>query len=140
MRISARCDYACRALLEFSLDWPNEKPLQLKVISKNQNIPERYLVQIISQLKRAGLVDSIRGPAGGYVLKKEPSQIKIVDIIKEICGPLVPVAHSVKESQSVFNNIWTEVEGAIEKTISKVTFDDICKRIRGKEDALFYMI
>ncbi|MGB3241335.1 MAG: Rrf2 family transcriptional regulator, partial [Candidatus Omnitrophota bacterium] len=61
MRISARCDYACRALLELSLHWPNEAPVHIQQISENQKIPERYLVQILIQLKRLGLVTSSRG-------------------------------------------------------------------------------
>ena len=65
MRISARCDYACKALLELTLHWPSKEPLQLHTISENQGISTKYLVHILIQLKRMGLIESIRGKQGG---------------------------------------------------------------------------
>jgi Rrf2 family protein len=140
MRISAKIDYACKAILELAINWPNDEPVQLKVISKNQDIPMRYLVQILIQLKGMGLVDSIRGKEGGYNLTKAPAEITLGEVIRGIGGPLLPVANTIKKRESVFERIWDEVEGAIGMVLDKVTFEDICKKVVDGEKALFYSI
>ncbi len=93
MRISARCDYACRALLELALHWPNIEPVQTYTISEKQDIPMKYLVQILIQLKRMGLVESARGKHGGYSLAKPPNKISLGEVIREVGGPLLPMAN-----------------------------------------------
>lgn len=140
MRISARCDYACRALLELALHWPSKEPLQIQVISRRQNIPMRYLVQILIQLKRIGLVASIRGKEGGYNLAKSPNKIRLGEVMRRVGGPLLPVAECVAKKESVFATIWNEVEGAMAKVLDKVSFEDITERVKGKEKAILYQI
>lgn len=69
MKISAKIDYACRALLiELGLHWPDNRPMQVSAIAKRQKIPMNFLVHILITLKELGYVDSIRGKSGGYVL------------------------------------------------------------------------
>ena len=140
MRISARCDYACKAILELALHWPSREPMHVEEISKNQGIPIKYLVQILIQLKRLGFVESTRGKQGGYVLVKEPKFIKFGNIIREICGPLLPLAKSAAKKESIFVNIWKEVESAMAEILDKVTFDDVLNKAKGKEKTIFYQI
>jgi Rrf2 family protein len=140
MRISARCDYACKALLELSLHWPNKEPMRINAISSKQKIPLRYLVQILIQLKRMGLVDSVRGPSGGYVLARAPEKIKLGEVLREIGGPFLQRAKSMKTKESVFEKIWDEAEAAIETVVDKVTFEDICNKVKGADKILFYNI
>ena len=106
MRISARCDYACKALLELALHWPNTEPLQINEISKTHDIPKRYLVQILMQLKGMGLVESIRGKDGGYKLTRSPAEITLVEVMRHVGGPLLPVANSIKKRESAFEKVW----------------------------------
>lgn len=140
MRISARCDYACRALLELTLHWPKKEPLQIQTISEKQNIPMRYLVQILLQLKRAGLVTSIRGKEGGYNIAKSPSKIKLGEVMREIGGALLPRAESAETKKSVFTEIWNEVETTMTKVLDGISFEDIAKKEEGIEKAIFYHI
>lgn len=140
MRISARCDYACKALLELSLHWPNEDPIQIHAISERQQIPIRYLVQILIQLKRLGFVKSARGKEGGYNLSLPPSQITLGVVMRQMGGPLLPVADTAAKNGSVFKTIWKEVEGAMSKVLDKVTFEDIVNKARGAESAINYQI
>jgi Rrf2 family protein len=140
MRISARCEYACRALLELSLHWPNPEPLRIHAISKRQNIPMRYLVQILIQLKRLGLVSSIRGKAGGYNLAKSPNKISLGEVMRQTGGPLLPVSDSGIKKNSVFTTIWKEVEDAMAKVLDKVSFEDIANRAKGIRQAIIYQI
>ncbi len=140
MRISARCDYACKALLELAVHWPGDTPLQIYTISERQSIPIRYLVQILIQLKRMGLVSSVRGKDGGYNLAKLPDEITLGEVMRQIGGPLLTVSKSVAERESVFAAIWDEVDDAIAKILDKVTFEDIADRSKGKRGAFVYQI
>ncbi len=140
MRISARCDYACRALLELAMRWPAKEPVQLQVISENQNIPRKYLVQIFLQLKRLGLVESIRGKYGGYRLAKAPSEIALGDVMREIGGDLLPLAKTAGATESVFAAIWQEVESAMAKILDRISFEDIADKVRGQAETFIYQI
>ena len=140
MRISARCDYACRALLELALHWPDTTPVHIQNISRNQEIPERYLVQILLQLKRLGLVTSSRGKEGGYNLLKSPEDIKLGEVMRSIGGDLVPIVDSALSKESVFVGIWKGVEGVMGEVLDKVSFDDICRKLKNKERIIEYQI
>ncbi|MBF0253233.1 MAG: Rrf2 family transcriptional regulator [Candidatus Omnitrophica bacterium] len=140
MRISSRCDYACRAILELSLQWGKKDSLQIQEISDSQAIPKKYLVQILIQLKRAGFIKSIRGKKGGYVLNTSPQNISLGEVIRVVSGELLPVAESVSKKTSVFSGIWKEVEGAITKVVDSVSFEDIASRIKDKEKIIMYQI
>lgn len=140
MRVSARCDYTCRALLELSLNWEHRKPLHLREISKRQRIPVKYLVLILIQLKQLGIVESLRGKNGGYILAVPPSNIKLGWILKELFGPLLPLGESALKNKSIFLDIWKEAEDAMAGVLDSFTFEDIVNRIRGKKGVLFYQI
>ena len=140
MRISAECDYACRALLELSLHWPNTEPLQINAISKKQNIPLRYLVHILIRLKKIGFIKSSRGKAGGYNLTKSPEKINLGEIMRTISGPIVSFPDSAKKDPTVFTTIWEELEKAISKKLKTITFGDIIKKIKLKKSIINYQI
>ena len=140
MRISARCDYACRALVELSLRWPSKDPMRINDLAERQGIPLRYLVQILLQLKQLGWVKSSRGQKGGYNLAQAPERIILGEVIEAIGGPLLPIADTVGQEKSVFSGIWKEVEGSISLILGRVTFEDICKRVRGLDKVLIYQI
>ncbi len=84
MRISAKAEYACVAMLELAANYMEPQPVRIKAIADAQGIPQRFLVQILLQLKSAGLVASTRGAAGGYQLVRAPDQITLADIINAI--------------------------------------------------------
>ncbi len=140
MRISAKCDYACRALLELSFHWPDKEPIAINEIAIKQNIPLKYLVQILILLKSAGFVNSVRGKHGGYVLLKPPSQITVRDVLKHVAGPLLPMADSARKKESIFLPIWNEIEDILAKGLEKITFEDIESRAKGEKQALNYQI
>ncbi len=140
MRISARCDYACKALLELSLHWPREMPLRIATISERQEIPTRYLVQILIQLKGLGLVSSTRGKQGGYNLAQPPSRIRLGQVIRQVAGPLLPGAEVRAGNGSLFPEIWREVEHAMAQVLDKITFEDIANKARGTTKGLIYQI
>ncbi len=100
----------------------------------------RYLVQILIQLKRMGFVESVRGKQGGYRIAKAPNKISFGEMIRNIGGPLLPVANSATKKESVFATIWDEVEEAMAKVLDKITFEDIVNKARGMERAIVYQI
>ncbi len=136
MLISAKCDYACRALLELSLHWPNTEPLPINVIAERQGIPVKYLIQILIDLKNIGLVKSVRGKEGGYILAKAPNSITLKEVIEHIEGSLVGIREGIKGSSLL--PIWLEVEKSLNEILEKFTFEDIANKIR--EISLMYQI
>src|SRR6478735_6632904 len=86
MRISAKSEYACLALIELAGPGPEGAPLRIRQIAEAQDIPESYLVQILLQLKAAGLVQSVRGAIGGYRLTRRGSEVSVADVIAVIEG------------------------------------------------------
>ena len=140
MRISARCDYACRALLELALNWSNRESLTIHRISERQRITMKYLAHILIQLKGMGLVESLRGRQGGYRLAKPPNRISLGEVIREVGGPLLPMASSAASQESAFTVIWKEVEGAMAKVLDGITFEDICDKEKDMRGTIGYQI
>jgi Rrf2 family protein len=140
MRISARTDYACKALLELTRHWPSKDPLQVHAISEKQDIPMRYLVQILIQLKRLRLVKSARGKEGGYNLALPPNKISLGYVLRQIGGPLLPLADSSAKNGSAFSNIWKDVELAMASILDNITFEEIMEKAEGYERIANYQI
>ena len=87
MKISAKAEYACLAVLALARHGPESSPVRIREISEAYGIPERYLVQILLQLKGAGLVASTRGAAGGYRLARPASSISLGEVLAAVDGP-----------------------------------------------------
>src|ERR1700731_4208907 len=84
MRISAKAEYACIAMLQLAGHYREVVPLRIKAIADAHGIPQRFLVQILLQLKTAGLVSSVRGASGGYQLSRPPENISLAQIVNAI--------------------------------------------------------
>jgi len=89
MRLSARVDYALRAAAELAVS--PDGPVTAEQLARAQDIPGKFLENILTQLRRAGLVRSQRGPVGGYWLARDPAEISLADIIRAVDGPLANV-------------------------------------------------
>lgn len=87
MKVSAKAEYACLAVIALARHGPEAPPLRIREISGKYDIPERYLVQILIQLKGAGLVASTRGALGGYRLARPAASISLSEILRAIDGP-----------------------------------------------------
>jgi Rrf2 family cysteine metabolism transcriptional repressor len=137
MRLSTKGEYASRAMLELSLHY-EKKPLHIRDISKAQDIPQRFLEQILLQLKRAGLLRSRKGPAGGYSLAKPPGEINVAEVIRAMDGPLAPIdcvsvtAYEVcpHERTCSLKGLWKEVRDVIAEILERTTFADLAEKAR----------
>ncbi len=141
MRLSTKGEYASRAMLELSLYY-KKRSLHIREISKAQDIPERFLEQILLLLKRAGYLRSKKGQKGGYNLAKPPSRISVAEIIRVMDGPLAPIdcvsvtAHEVcpREKFCGLRLLWKEVRDSVAQILEKTTFEDLVKRTKpGRE-------
>lgn len=144
MKLSVRGEYALRALLVLGRDYvEDDSVVSIQAISRLQNIPKRFLEQILNDLKSAGIVASKRGVTGGYRLRKPPQQITLADIIRHIEGPLAPVScvsetcyekcSCPDESRCAIRNVMKDVRAAIVKLMENTTLADLAERARKLE-------
>jgi Rrf2 family protein len=139
MKLSLRGEYALRAMLVLGLNY--EKPVvRIQAISDQQNIPKRFLEQILNDLKSAGFVQSKRGVAGGYRLARKPEQITLAAVVRHVEGALAPVScvserfyercSCPDESRCAIRSVMKEVRDAIVEILEGVTIAELCQRAR----------
>jgi Rrf2 family protein len=137
MNISTRGRYGLRALLEIAAQ-PSEEPVTIRDISRRQQMSVTYLEQILHKLKKAGLVKSIRGARGGYLLAREEDQITVSQIINALDGPIgisycdfpeMREKSCVGPSACVSRTLWKKLEELIEDALSSVTLADMKQQV-----------
>ena len=101
MKLSAKTEYACLAMLQLAEDYSSGEPVQIRRIAETHGIPSRFLVQILLQLKGASLVASTRGAAGGYRLARPPREITLADVIDVMEGEERPESNAAKRTPLV---------------------------------------
>lgn len=128
MNISSRCEYACRAVVELAKNPSASEPMTAQLIAERRNIPEKYLVHILLTLKRAGLVRSIRGAQGGYLLAKSPDEISVGDILRAIDGGVLTPLPVEDEAGQDLAVTWREIGRSIDAILEKITIRDLIER------------
>jgi Rrf2 family protein len=101
MKLSARTEYACLAMLQLAQDYDSGELVQIRRIADEQGIPSRFLVQILLQLKGASLVASTRGASGGYRLARPPREITLAEVLEVMEGPERPTSNAGKSTPLV---------------------------------------
>ncbi len=144
MRISAKAEYACVAMLELAANYADAQPVRIKAIADAQGIPPRFLVQILLQLKTAGLAASVRGAAGGYQLARPPESVTLAAIINAIDDrTLAPRSALTDSSRSpavhVLLGVWREVQAEEQRMLQQLTLAELLRRAQ-QSDALSYQI
>jgi len=146
MRITYKGDYALKTILDLALHYGNS-PVTISDLAERLDIPIKFLEQILLDLKRGGFVESRRGKVGGYLLAKQPSRIKVGDVIRFIDGPIEPIACVDKKYHGcndiykcIFRNIWEEVSKSTAKVIDNITFEDLAKKLSHLKPTLVYQI
>jgi len=139
VKLSLRGEYALRALIVLGLNY-DQPVVRIQTISKLQNIPKRFLEQILNDLKSAGILESRRGVAGGYRLRLPPDKITLAEVIRYIEGPLAPVScvseryyercSCPDENNCGIRSVMKEVRDAIVKILESVTLAQVCGRVR----------
>lgn len=139
MKLSTRGRYGVRIMLELALHF-GDGPVLLKDIAERQNISEKYLWHLINPLKTMGLIKSIRGAHGGYVLAKDPAEINLRQILRILEGSLClvdcvddPAACDRSES-CITRDIWSEASRNISQTLESVTLEKMVERHKRRGD------
>ena len=126
MKISQKLDYANRAVLQLAKLYDGKSVFKLDVVSQAENIPSSFLVQIMNDLKKAGVVYSKRGKEGGYTLNRSPENITLHDVIMAIEPTLLePAQVGAGESHAVLKNVWDDVSQSFYKSVSRITFEEL---------------
>jgi len=137
MNISSRCEYGFRAVLELASHDPTHEPLTGETIAERRRIPHKFLVHILLQLKRAGIVRSVRGAKGGYLLVRSPEDISLLHIIEAIDGPILG-SLPVRSSESAdLTTAWRTVRNDISEILSRVSIRDIMDG--GPQQPMYYI-
>jgi Rrf2 family cysteine metabolism transcriptional repressor len=142
MIVSAKTEYACVAVLELAARHAAGEPVRIREISAAHGIPSRFLVQILLQLKSAGLVQSIRGAAGGYNLAREPDEITLLDVMTVVDAQLGQTPTSTTRSTvpvRVLHRMWKAVAAKERELLEGVTFADLVDQLKGSPEGMYYI-
>ena len=132
MELSARVEYAFLALLEIASQYHSKEPLKISEITLKQPIPDRYLEQILTNLRRDGIVQSQRGAKGGYTLAREPWQITLLEIVTSVEGDRHPENLNDGSSSTIekdlVQEVWQQAKTASQTILKNYTLQDLCQR------------
>jgi Rrf2 family cysteine metabolism transcriptional repressor len=139
MKLSLRGEYALRALLVLGLCY-DEQVVRIQTISSEQNIPKKFLEQILNDLKTLGVVESRRGASGGYRLARAPQNITLASVVRHIEGALAPIScvsdrfyercSCPDEARCPIRAVMKEVREAVVNIMERVSLADLCDRSR----------
>jgi Rrf2 family protein len=142
MKVSAKTEYACSAMLELAARYDSKEPVRIRTIADEHGIPSRFLVQILLQLKGAGFVASTRGASGGYQLIKPPEAISLGEVMTVIEGQDTEI-HANGSAKSatarVLVDAWREIGQVQHDALYAITFGDLVSRIRRPTENMFYI-
>jgi Rrf2 family protein len=139
MRITAKGEYAAKAVLHLALLYP--EVITIQEIARRHRIPLKYLEHILLELKRGGLLESRRGVRGGYTLARDPAKISVGEVLRIVDGDFSESSCSENEESRGYvcpesdscglKQVWEDVQDAVEKILFATTFDDVRKRTLG---------
>ncbi|QIR38570.1 Rrf2 family transcriptional regulator [Tolypothrix sp. PCC 7910] len=145
MEISCKSEYAILALIEMATHYQSGEPMQIRQIAAQQNIPDRYLEQLLATLRRGGIIKSQRGSKGGYLLAREPRRISIFEVLECLEGLDVRTDQEDINPRTVdsfvVEEIWQEACQAANSVFQNYTLQDLCEKrdSRRQLDIMYYI-
>ena len=143
MNLSAKTEYACIAILELANQHGSGGPIRLRRIAETHGIPSPFLVQIMLQLKAAGLVESTRGASGGYQLSRDPSQITLAEVREIVEGSTSGmVTSNLADTTSVTAALlaaWRQASAAEREVLAEITFAQLVDQVRDPTEKMYYI-
>jgi Rrf2 family iron-sulfur cluster assembly transcriptional regulator len=138
MKLPAKVEYAYKAVAELALRYDSNTPIQINTICKEQDVPKKFLIQLLIRLKNANIVASSRGLAGGYYLTRPPSRISIADVVRAIDETIIGNAKAARTSKGndsgvVLLRVWSEIDRKIVGYLEGVTFDKIVSQLKNEQ-------
>ncbi|MBD2341901.1 Rrf2 family transcriptional regulator [Calothrix sp. FACHB-156] len=145
MEISCKSEYAILALIEMATHYQSGEPMQIRQIAAQQNIPDRYLEQLLATLRRGGIIKSQRGSKGGYLLAREPRRISIFEVLECLEGLDVRTDQEDIKPRTVdsfvVEEIWQEACQAANSVFQNYSLQDLCEKrdSRRQLDIMYYI-
>lgn len=142
LNVSAKVNYACLAMLELAHQHAGGKPVQLRLLAETHGIPSQFLVQILLQLKAAGLVCSTRGSCGGYRLSQPPSSISVGDIVRAIEGASNDdsIDGTLRNPTSiVLRQLFQQLDAEVWETLDTTFLQDLADRAPDRSEPMYYI-
>lgn len=137
---TATSEYACVAMLELASRYTQGLPVPLKTIAEGNGIDKQYLVQVLLQLKAAGLVTSTRGASGGYLLARPPEQITLADVLGVIEPDRTAVtrhAETASPMTRTVHSLWNEIALAQRRVLQSTSLADLLRRAEGQYEVVY---
>jgi Rrf2 family transcriptional regulator, iron-sulfur cluster assembly transcription factor len=128
MKLTTRGHYSVKALLDLSLQ-PKSTPTSVKAIAQRQDLPAPYLEKLLIELRRAGLVESVRGSQGGYQLARSPAHISLGQILEAVGETLEPLPHHTPEAEQAADwvtlTLWHRLHQKLKEALYSITLEDL---------------
>lgn len=148
MKISTKGRYGLRAMIDLASNSAGDH-VSLNSIAERQNVSENYLEQVFSTLRKSGLVKSVKGAQGGYILANNSSNITVGDILRALEGNLSVVddsaegkGGSVNMEQCLSTNVWEKINASVNSVVDSTTLEDLVdeyKKLNGNQTIMFYI-
>jgi Rrf2 family protein len=144
VRISAKTEYACIAMLELASQYGSGEPVRIRQIAERHEVPPRFLVQILLQLKGAGLVGSVRGASGGYQLLRPPREISLGQVMEIIDGSPEeqgPASGASPDSPAakVLLEAWKDLAAIERKMLGAISLADLLERAKHQGEQTYHI-
>ena len=144
MKISAKTEYACIAMMELAFHYGSGEPVRIRRIAERHDVPPRFLVQILLQLKGAGLVASVRGAAGGYQLVKSPQEISLGQIMEVIDGSMEENSQTSSASPDspaakVLMKAWKDVAAMERQMLQNISLAELLERAKEQDEQMYHI-
>jgi len=144
MKISAKTEYACIAVLELASRYGAGEPVRVREIAARHRVPSRFLVQILLQLKGAGLVASTRGAAGGYHLLRPPQALslgEVIDVIEGTPSEQDPLTSAWPDSPAVkaLQDVWHQLTQTHRRLLQQITFAQLLEKAKTYDHQMYYI-
>ncbi len=148
MKISTKGRYGLRAMVDLAVH-SNGEHVSLGSVAERQKISMNYLEQVFANLRKAGLVKSIKGAQGGYILAHEPSAIKVGDVLRVLEGKLSVIDSAKMNNMDqksiqycIKTLVWDKIEESIQQVVDSVTLEDLVneyKRLNGSDTVMYFI-
>ena len=140
MQLPIKAHYATVAMLALAQSFESGQPLTARAIADDHEIPPQFLVQILQQLRAAGMISSTRGSSGGFRLERDPSAISVADVIEAVCpGSQASAARSASPLGHVMQEVWSEVNLIERQHLRELKLSELCQRAESTAGSMFYI-
>ena len=137
MKLTVKLDYACRVLAQLAKRYESREVSRIDELAGVEEVPSKYLAQILGELRNGGLVESRRGKQGGYLLAKSPDEVSLYDVINLVEGDLFSsVSRSAGDSGKAVAQAWNRLQEGFEQSSKAVTLRDLANR---PDEKMYYI-